>query len=563
MADEKKHTLEDHLLGLDPTHSHEDGESDHDHDHDDPGGEYDPTASSLWAQDNISLLSVGIDIGSAGTQVIFSRVQLRRLSEDLTSRYYVVNRETVYQSPVALTPYASDERIDDQAIGGIIDSAYESAGVHPDDVDTGAVILTGEALRRENAKAIADVLAEVGGEFVCAAAGHHMESMLAAYGSGAAKASHDRGIPILNIDIGGGTTKLALVEGGNVVHTAAIHIGGRLAVFDADRRITRLDPAGQRLAALAGCTWRLGDTVSNADIERVTSWMADALVAALTQPSPSPDVQGLWLTEPLGVIGGVEGAMVSGGVGEYVYQREAHDFGDLGLRLGHAIRARLEAGRLPFRLLPAGECIRATAVGASEYSVQLSGNTIYLSNPGALLPRKNLQVLQPPIRFGDTVDPAAVAEAIRAHFGRFDVVEGDAEVALAFRWRGAPAYPRLAGLARGIAQALPRTIAAAKPLFLILDGDVAQTLGALLKEELGIGSEVLALDGVALWDFDYIDLGRVRMPSFTVPVTIKSLVFGEDPRIPHKHHHHHHHGHHHHHHGETDHHHHDSGHSST
>jgi ethanolamine utilization protein EutA len=553
---DKKHTLEDHLLGLDPMHSHEDGEADHDHDHDDPGGEYDPTESSLWAQDNISLLSVGIDIGSAGTQVIFSRLQLRRLSEDLTSRYFVVNRETVYQSPVALTPYVSDERIDDQAVGGIIDSAYQSAGVHPDDVDTGAVILTGEALRRENAKAIADVLAEVGGEFVCAAAGHHMESMLAAYGSGAAKASHDRGVPILNIDIGGGTTKLALVEGGNVVHTAAIHIGGRLAVFDADGRLTRLDPAGQRLAALAGCRWTLGDTVSEPDIDRVTSWMADALVSALTQSSPVRDVQGLWLTEPLGVIHGIEGAMFSGGVGEYVYQRETRDFGDLGLRLGHAIAARVEDGRLPFRLLPAGECIRATALGASEYSVQLSGNTIYLSNPGELLPRKNLQVLQPPIRFGDTIEPAGVAEAIRAHFERFDVVEGDAEVALAFRWRGAPAYRRLAGLARGIAQALPRTIAAARPLFIILDGDVAQTLGALLKEELGVASEVLALDGIALWDFDYIDLGRVRMPSFTVPVTIKSLVFGQDPRIPHahhhhdgeKHHHHHHHGHTHHHH---------------
>src|SRR5205814_10264544 len=120
-------------------------------------------------------------------------------------------------------------------------------------------------------------------------------------------------------------------------------------------------------------------------------------------------------------------------------------------------------------------------------------------------------------------------------------------VALAFRWRGAPAYPRLAGLARGIVDALPRTVAAAKPIFVILDGDIAQTLGALLKEELKIASDVLALDGIALWDFDYIDLGRVRMPSFTVPVTIKSLVFSEDPRIPHKHHHHHE-GHHHHHH---------------
>src|SRR5438552_1150185 len=272
-------------------HSHEDGEADHDHD--DFGGEYDPTESSLWAQDNITLLSVGIDIGSAGTQVVFSRVQLRRLSEDLTSRYFVVDRETVYQSPVALTPYVSEERIDDKAIGQIIDAAYEAARVHPDDVDTGAVILTGEALRRDNAKAIADVLADVGGEFVCAAAGHHMESMLAAYGSGAAKVSHDRGMPLLNIDIGGGTTKLALLEGGDVVHTAAIHLGGRLAVFDVDGRLTRLDPAGRRLAALAGCTWNLGDAVSSEDITRVTAWMADALVAALTRDPTPRDVETL------------------------------------------------------------------------------------------------------------------------------------------------------------------------------------------------------------------------------------------------------------------------------
>src|SRR4051812_23141799 len=113
-------------------HSHEDGEADHDHDHDDLGGEYDPTASGLWAQDNIELVSVGIDIGSAGTQVIFSRLQLRRLAEELTSRYFVVQRDTLYQSAVALTPYLSDERIDDEAVGGIIDAAYESAGLHPD-----------------------------------------------------------------------------------------------------------------------------------------------------------------------------------------------------------------------------------------------------------------------------------------------------------------------------------------------------------------------------------------------------------------------------------------------
>ncbi len=533
--EKRPHRLDDHFLGVDPTHSHEDGQADHDHDHDDLGGEYDPTTSSLWQQDNITLLSVGIDIGSAGTQVIFSRVHLRRFSEELTSRYFVVGRESLYQSPVALTPYLSDERIDDQAIGRIIDSAYEAAGIHPDNVDTGAVILTGEALRRENAKAIADVLADVAGEFVCAAAGHHMESMLAAYGSGAAQTSHDRATPLLNVDIGGGTTKLAVIEGGNIVRTAAIQLGGRLAVFDAEGRLVRLDPAGGRLAALAGCAWGLGKKVSEHDVERVATWMADALVAVLTQNPAPPQIQGLWLTEPLGATTGVKGVMFSGGVGEYVYGREERDFGDLGRRFGRAIRQRLVAGRFPFLLLPAGECIRATAIGASEYSVQLSGNTVYISSPGVLLPRRNLQVIQPPVTLDDTIDPSVVAAAIRHHFRRFDVVEGDSELALAFRWSGAPAHRRLVAFARGIVEALPRTLAEGKPLFVILDADIAQTLGALLKEELGVASEVLVLDGIALWDFDYIDLGRVRMPSFTVPVTIKSLVFSQDPRVPHDH----------------------------
>jgi ethanolamine utilization protein EutA len=231
--------------------------------------------------------------------------------------------------------------------------------------------------------------------------------------------------------------------------------------------------------------------------------------------------------------------MFSGGVGEYIYAREDRDFGDLGRRFGHAVRERIDSGRLPLPLLPAGECIRATALGASEYSVQLSGNTVYISSPGELLPRKNLQVIRPRLKFGASVDATEVTAAIRHHFVSFDLVDGGVEVAIAFRWAGEPSYPRLAALARGIVDAVPRTVAAGKPLFVIVDGDVAQTLGGILKEELKVPSEVLVLDGIRLWDFDFIDLGRVRMPSFTVPVTIKSLVFTADPRIPHKHHHHH------------------------
>src|ERR1051326_6244860 len=205
------HTLADRVYGQNLAHEHgEDSDHDHEHDYDVENDEVPLEDNPLWRQDNVSLATVGIDIGSSGTQVIFSRVHLRRLAEDLTSRYYVVARETLFQSPVALTPYQSEERIDDQKLGEIIDDAYVAAGVHPDNIDTGVVILTGEALRRENAQGIAAVLSEQGGEFVTATAGHHMESMLAAYGSGAARVSSDEHKRILNIDIGGGTTKLCL-----------------------------------------------------------------------------------------------------------------------------------------------------------------------------------------------------------------------------------------------------------------------------------------------------------------------------------------------------------------
>jgi ethanolamine utilization protein EutA len=558
------HTVADHAGGQNLAHIHDES-ADHDHDWIDEDERLED--NPLWIQDHVTLNSVGIDIGSAGTQVIFSRINLRRLGEDLSSRYYVVSRETLYQSPVALTPYQSDERIDDAKLGSIIDAAYNAAGVHPDDIDTGVVILTGEALRRENAQAIAALLAEQGGEFVCATAGHHMESMLAAYGSGAARVSHDDDKRILNIDIGGGTTKLALVEKGKVLATAAIHIGGRLQVVDQDQNIIRLDPAGKHHAKQAGFSWKVGEKADSKAMDKVAEVMADTLVAALTTRPLPHDIEHLYLTDSLGDLGRIDGIMFSGGVGEYVYQREDRDFGDMGRRLGQAVRRRIDSGLLPWPLLPAGECIRATALGASEYSVQLSGNTSYISNPGALLPRRNLQVLQPPYVCEEVIDPDRLAQAIRAHFTAFDLaLDGDGDVALAFRWLGMPSYERIAAFAEGIKRGLAGRIMQRQSLYIMLDGDVAQTLGAILREEKNVESEILVIDGVVLWDFDYIDLGRIRMPSNTVPVTIKSLVFSEDPRAArpaqrlHHHDHHHEHEHEHdHHHGHDDHQHHHHG----
>jgi ethanolamine utilization protein EutA len=386
------------------------------------------------------------------------------------------------------------------------------------------VILTGEALRRRNAEAIAGVLAARGGELVTATAGHHMEAMLAAYGSGAAKASYEDDARILNVDIGGGTTKLAVLDRGQVVATAALHVGGRLQVVDGDGRILRLEPAGREHAARAGYDWELGDIANDDALARVAETMADALVAAATAAATGApldrDVAQLYLTEPLGPLGPVDGVMFSGGVAEYVYDRERAQFGDLGRPLGRALRRRVDAGALPFPLLAAGECIRATALGASEYSVQLSGNTGCISDPDALLPRRNLQVLRPRYQLGEAVDAAAVAAAIRRHLVALDAADTDADIALALAWHGSPGYPRLFAFACAIRDALAERTARGKPIYVLLDGDVALTLGRLLREELAVTTDVLVVDGLSVRDFDYIDIGRVRFPSNTVPVTI-------------------------------------------
>jgi len=518
------------------THDHKhNGHDNHDHDHDHGRAhshddhlldEYEGPIEDhpLWQRDNVILRSVGIDVGSSGTQILFSELHLRRQGADLSSRFLVVKRHTWYVSPVSLTPYSSETLIDDRALGEIVDKAYHAARAHPDDIDTGAVILTGEALRRENSERIARILSEKCGDLVCVTAGHHMEAMLAANGSGAVQASYDRNERVINIDIGGGTTKLSVIDKGKILSTAALHIGGRLLAVDKTGRIERLEPAGQGHARRAGFSWKVGDTVADAELDAVAESMADDLIKALTLPDLPAEIMQLYLTDPVTDLASTNSMIFSGGVAEYVYDREQGDFGDLGKRLGASLRKRIEAGELPWVLLADSEGIRATALGASEYTAQLSGNTGYLGDQAKLLPRRNLQVVQPDIDFSGELCADKIAGSIRQHLLMFDV-DGAEDLVLAFHWQGSPDYARIAALASGILGGISERIQQGKPLYVILDADIAMTLGAVLKEDLAVANEVLVIDGIALWDFDYIDIGKMRMPSATVPVTIKSLVF--------------------------------------
>jgi ethanolamine utilization protein EutA len=495
-----------------------------DHLHVPPGEEINEVA---WSADNVELTTVGIDIGSSTSHLMFARVHLQRLTTALSSRFVVVNRKVLWQSPIKLTPYLPDYTIDTDELGDFLGGCYAYAGIEPGDIDSGAVILTGEAIKRHNARAIADLFSEEAGKFVCASAGHHMECQLAAHGSGAVALSRGHAVRILNVDIGGGTTKLALIENGILVATAAIAVGGRLLVEDPKAGLSRIEEPVREIAGSLGITLALGEPLATADRERLVARMV-ALVMRMIDRRPADALsKRLLVTDPWpsAVANlGLDALTFSGGVAEYLYKREKRAFGDLGLDLARALSRMLALRRDLPPVWDPGQGIRATVIGAAQFSVQISGNTIAITRPGEL-PLQNLPVLALSLELPERIDPDAVTAACRAALAQADIADGAGAVAFAFAWRGDPAHARLHALAAGLCAAVPATIAAGQPLVLLVDGDIGMSLGRIIRNEIAAPANVIAIDGVQLKQFDYVDIGRVIDVTNVVPVIIKSLLF--------------------------------------
>jgi ethanolamine utilization protein EutA len=469
---------------------------------------------SLIEEDRIELTSVGVDIGSATSHLLFSRLVLERAD----TRYIVAERSVLHASDILLTPYRADGLIDAARLGLFIARQYAAAGLTPEQIDTGALILTGVAVRRANARAIGELFSAEAGKFVALSAGDALETLMAAHGSGAAALSL-RASPTLCIDGGGGTTKLAWCEGGRPVAMTAVEAGARLIAFDAEGRITRLEPFGARYLTAAGLAKGLGDILAPAERAAVAGLMADAVLAAVR----GSDVPGLLRLPPLGPREGVPAVLFSGGVAEFVHGRATADFGDLGADYAAALKGRIEGAGLP--VVTAREGIRATVVGASQYTVQVSGSTIYF-DPETILPLKNLPVIVPDLDLAaDDLDPETVAAAVRAALDRLDLGHGEKPVATALRWDGSASFARLTALARGLMAGLDAVIAQGHPLTIVLDGDVGGLIGVHLRAEEGFAGPVVSIDGIRVAEFDFIDIGEVLRSTGATPVVIKSLVF--------------------------------------
>ncbi len=373
---------------------------------------------TIWRADNVELTTIGVDIGSSTSHFMISRVHMQRGATGLSSRFVVVGREEIWRSPIMLTPYRPDSTIDVDALDAFLRRGYGAAGMSPKDIDSGAVILTGEALKRRNARALADLFAAESGKFVCASAGHHLESARAAQGSGAVALSRRHGKVILNVDIGGGTTTYALVENGEILATAAVAVGGRLMVLDAEGRILRLEAPAARLAAALGTELKAGDALADDARSALVRGMRDIVLGLARQEPPTAAAAELMLTEPLPPAPRPEAVTFSGGVADFLFAREAGDFGDLGPALAHSLSHGLAEGLLPAEVWDPGQGIRATAIGASQFTVQVSGNTILVTDP-AVLPITNLPVVFCDLGLGEwPVDKYAVAGCSRVSLVR-------------------------------------------------------------------------------------------------------------------------------------------------
>jgi ethanolamine utilization protein EutA len=480
----------------------------------------------IWKLENVELTTVGIDIGSSTSHLMFSGVRLQRKTQALSSQFVVIDRKVLWKSPILLTPFLPDGTIDAAALGRFVEESYRAAGIARESIDTGAVILTGEAIKRTNARALAELFAADSGRFVCASAGHHLECVLAAHGSGAVALSRESGRTILNADIGGGTTKLALASNGRVVATCAFAVGGRLMAFDGDGRVMRVDDSATLAARARGVTLAVGEIPSAAKIESIVDALADCAIALIRGEKPSGLAAELLLTGALPAGSAPDALVFSGGVSEYIYGRENRDYGDIARALARRIAAACDDGRIPLPLEQPRERIRATVIGASQFTVQVSGKTIHISDE-SVLPLRNVPVIPLGLELGDTIDRAEVARAIAAALERSPYEDGHA-VALAVRWSGDPLYARLRTLADGIALGLVAPAQAGAQvarLVLMIDGDVGRTLGHLLEHELSLGRPVISIDGIQLNEFDFVDLGEVIRPTEVVPVVIKSLLF--------------------------------------
>ena len=478
--------------------------------------------------DKTAILSVGIDVGTSTTQVVFSKLQMDNAGGYFSvPRVAIVDKEVVYKSEVYMTPLKTDVLIDTDALRDIVAAEFRKAGYRPEDTDSGAVIITGESARKENSDAVLKSLSDFAGDFVVSAAGPDMESLIAGKGSGAWQYSMDHHCRVANLDIGGGTTNVVLFEDGETLARGCLDIGGRLICMNPQGIITKVSPAAAVMAQAAGVSVSVGDRCDELKLTVVTRQMAAALNAYLGVGTKDIDAILRKIKTPgssdFPVPEKVQAVFFSGGVADLIYHESADTwaYGDIGVLLGRAIReSRLFTD---FQKMEPGETIRATVVGAGTYTTTISGSTITYSDD--IFPLKNIPV----IKLDEELQEACFAGETEPVIRRIQWVLGqndEEHFILAMPGKRNPGYMEMKRAAASIRQIMDRVQPPGEPILLVIESDIAKAMGQMIRQQPDLKRQVVAIDSIHVEDDEYVDMGKPMMNGMVIPVVVKTLIFG-------------------------------------
>lgn len=478
--------------------------------------------------DKTAILSVGIDVGTSTTQVVFSKLQMDNAGGYFSvPRVAIVDKKVVYKSEVYMTPLKTDVLIDTDALRDIVAAEFRKAGYRPEDTDSGAVIITGESARKENSDAVLKSLSDFAGDFVVSAAGPDMESLIAGKGSGAWQYSMDHHCRVANLDIGGGTTNVVLFEDGEPLARGCLDIGGRLICMNPQGIITKVSPAAAVMAQAAGVSVSVGDRCDELKLTAVTRQMAAALNAYLGVGTKDIDAILRQIKTPgssdFPVPEKVQAVFFSGGVADLIYHESTDTwaYGDIGVLLGRAIReSRLFTD---FQKMEPGETIRATVVGAGTYTTTISGSTITYSDD--IFPLKNIPV----IKLDEELQEACFAGETEPVIRRIQWVLGqndEEHFILAMPGKRNPGYTEMKRAAASIRQIMDRVQPPGEPILLVIESDIAKAMGQMIRQQPDLKRQVVAIDSIHVEDGEYVDMGKPMMNGMVIPVVVKTLIFG-------------------------------------
>ncbi|MCC9159247.1 ethanolamine ammonia-lyase reactivating factor EutA [Enterococcus faecalis] len=469
-----------------------------------------------------TLLTVGIDLGTSTTQLVLSELTVENFASAFTvPRISISDKKVIYRSDIIFTPLLNQSEIDAEPIKAFVAEQYRQAGIHKQDIQMGAVIITGETARKSNANNVLRALSGYAGDFVVATAGPDLESIIAGKGAGAQTYSETKRKPVVNLDIGGGTTNLAVFKDGEVIDTACFDIGGRLIKLDQQQKIAYIAPKIQEIINKKGLTLHLGDQATEQNLLPIISELVAVLENSIGLGTQSPFYQLLVTNHPLRKGEELPIVTFSGGVADCLNTTSTNLFkyGDIGLLLGKYLRKSLIFSEK--EVLESAETIRATVVGAGSHTAEISGSTIAYREQ--ILPVKNIPILKL-AQEDETLTVTELGQRIQEKLN-WHRIEETPQIALAIRGMSNPTFADIQRYGQGIVEGLASLVAEQIPIIVMVDEDMAKALGHALSAHLPKDYPFICLDSVKVENGDYVDIGLPVAEGAVLPVIVKTLVF--------------------------------------